>query len=110
MIRALQEDSMMMTFRDKVNNIAKIKDFYTFAEALEEYAIDGIACRSPVLQEGAKRELMEKLKEHLLTEFGPLAYKPGSCNYFIRFYPLRRGCFASVYLQQAYGPELPGEC
>ena len=75
---------MMMTFRDKVNNIAKIKDFYTFAEALEEYAIDGIASRSPVIQEGAKRELMEKLKEHLLTEFGPLAYKPGSYNYFIR--------------------------
>ena len=52
-----------MTFKNKVNDIAQIKDFYTFAEALEEYAIDGIACRSPVLQEGAKRELMEKLKE-----------------------------------------------
>ena len=31
----------MMTFKNKVNDIAQIKDFYTFAEALEEYAIDG---------------------------------------------------------------------
>lgn len=74
----------MKTFEDKVNAIADIKDVYAFAEALEEYALEGISCSTSKLQEMAKKALQEKMKDYLLADFGQLAYAPGTENYYIR--------------------------
>ena len=74
----------MNTFKEKADLLEDITDFRTFADALEEYALDGIACRSALLQEEALKALKKKLKDHVLYAFGGYTHGKEKDGYYIR--------------------------
>lgn len=74
----------MNTFREKVDLMEDITDYRAFADALEEYALEGIACRSSILQKAAFDVLKDKMKSHVLTAFNYPANGMGYEDYFIR--------------------------
>ena len=74
----------MNTFKEKVDMMDGITDYRDFANVLEEYALDGMACCSELLQKVALDTLKKKMKAHVLLTYNCLSR--GKCyeDYFIR--------------------------
>ena len=108
--QAFEKEDLMNTFREKADQMDDITNYRDFADALEEYALDGIGCRSPVLQKVALEVLKNKMKAHVLAAFSCSPPGKGYDDYYIcsgkdAFFPfvysrlMDLGCFGNYDME-----------